>query len=114
MAKETFQRTKPHINIGTIGHVDHGKTTLTAAITKALAESGGGKFRDYASIDNSPEENAAVIIGSVLSACATRTFSRAVPMPMLHFQFSQWAQERRPGCAHPSHSSYSRISSSKR
>ncbi len=56
MAKETFQRTKPHINIGTIGHVDHGKTTLTAAITKALAESGGGKFRDYASIDNSPEE----------------------------------------------------------
>lgn len=58
MAKETFQRTKPHVNIGTIGHVDHGKTTLTAAITKALAEAGGGKFRDYASIDNSPEEKA--------------------------------------------------------
>lgn len=56
MAKETFQRTKPHINIGTIGHVDHGKTTLTAAITKVLAEAGGAKFRDYASIDNSPEE----------------------------------------------------------
>lgn len=56
MAKETFQRTKPHINIGTIGHVDHGKTSLTAAITKVLAEAGGAKFRDYASIDNSPEE----------------------------------------------------------
>lgn len=58
MAKETFQRKKPHVNIGTIGHVDHGKTTLTAAITKRLAERGGAKFRDYASIDNTPEEKA--------------------------------------------------------
>jgi elongation factor Tu len=58
MAKETFQRKKPHINIGTIGHVDHGKTSLTAAITKVLAEAGGAKYRDYASIDNSPEERA--------------------------------------------------------
>ncbi|MBA2727871.1 MAG: elongation factor Tu [Parachlamydiaceae bacterium] len=58
MAKEAFQRKKPHVNIGTIGHVDHGKTTLTAAITKVLAEQGGGKFRDYASIDNTPEEKA--------------------------------------------------------
>ncbi len=58
MAKETFQRTKPHVNIGTIGHVDHGKTTLTAAITKTLAEKGMAKFRDYNSIDNSPEEKA--------------------------------------------------------
>ena len=56
MAKEKFQRNKPHINIGTIGHVDHGKTTLTAAITKVLAEKGGANFRDYSSIDNSPEE----------------------------------------------------------
>jgi len=56
MAKETFKRTKPHVNIGTIGHVDHGKTTATAAITKVLAEAGGAEFRDYASIDNSPEE----------------------------------------------------------
>ncbi len=56
MAKETFQRSKPHVNIGTIGHVDHGKTSLTAAITKTLAEAGGAQFRDYASIDNSPEE----------------------------------------------------------
>lgn len=58
MAKEAFQRKKPHVNIGTIGHVDHGKTTLTAAITKILAEQGGAKFRDYASIDNTPEEKA--------------------------------------------------------
>lgn len=56
MAKETFQRTKPHINVGTIGHVDHGKTTLTAAITKVLAEQGRAVFRDYYSIDNTPEE----------------------------------------------------------
>ena len=58
MAKETFQRNKPHVNIGTIGHVDHGKTTLTAAITKHLAKGGGAVERDYASIDNSPEEKA--------------------------------------------------------
>lgn len=56
MAKETFQRTKPHLNIGTIGHVDHGKTTLTAAITKILSDEGQANFRDYMSIDNSPEE----------------------------------------------------------
>jgi len=56
MAKETFQRNKPHVNIGTIGHVDHGKTTLTAAITKVLADKGGADFRDFASIDNTPEE----------------------------------------------------------
>jgi len=58
MAKEAFQRNKPHVNIGTIGHVDHGKTTLTAAITKVLAEDGHCKFRDFASIDNTPEEKA--------------------------------------------------------
>jgi elongation factor Tu len=58
MAKETFQRNKPHVNIGTIGHVDHGKTSLTAAITKVLAEEGKAKYRDYASIDNTPEEKA--------------------------------------------------------
>lgn len=58
MAKEAYQRKKPHVNIGTIGHVDHGKTTLTAAITKTLAEKGQAKFRDYASIDNTPEEKA--------------------------------------------------------
>src|SRR6202166_1626648 len=58
MAKEQFQRTKPHVNIGTIGHVDHGKTSLTAAITKVLSGRGKAKFRDYASIDNTPEEKA--------------------------------------------------------
>jgi len=56
MAKETFQRTKPHVNVGTIGHVDHGKTTLTAAITKVLAEASGGEYRSFDSIDNAPEE----------------------------------------------------------
>ncbi|MEK9692905.1 MAG: elongation factor Tu [Rhodospirillaceae bacterium] len=56
MAKEKFERTKPHCNIGTIGHVDHGKTSLTAAITKTLAESGGADFKAYDEIDNAPEE----------------------------------------------------------
>lgn len=58
MAKETFQRNKPHVNIGTIGHVDHGKTTLTAAITTVLAKKMGGKARSFAEIDNTPEEKA--------------------------------------------------------
>ena len=57
MAKEHFQRTKPHVNVGTIGHVDHGKTTLTAAITKVLHERfGGTEIRSFDSIDNAPEE----------------------------------------------------------
>ena len=58
MSKEKFQRTKPHCNIGTIGHVDHGKTTLTAAITKVLAKAGGAKFVAYDQIDKTPEEKA--------------------------------------------------------
>ena len=58
MAKEKFERTKPHCNIGTIGHVDHGKTTLTAAITKCLSLEGGAAFMDYADIDKAPEEKA--------------------------------------------------------
>ena len=56
MAKAKFERTKPHVNIGTIGHVDHGKTTLTAAITKVLSLGGGAEFTDYANIDKAPEE----------------------------------------------------------
>src|SRR5687767_8277739 len=56
MAKETFDRSKPHVNIGTIGHVDHGKTTLTAAITKVLSAKGLASMRDFSSIDNAPEE----------------------------------------------------------
>ncbi len=58
MAKKRFERTKPHVNVGTIGHVDHGKTTLTSAITKVLAASGGAQYRPYDSIDNAPEEKA--------------------------------------------------------
>ncbi len=58
MAKDKFERNKPHVNVGTIGHVDHGKTTLTAAITKVLAIKGAADFREFASIDNAPEEKA--------------------------------------------------------
>ncbi|MDH5547154.1 MAG: elongation factor Tu [Gammaproteobacteria bacterium] len=58
MSKEKFERKKPHVNVGTIGHVDHGKTTLTAAITKVMAEKYGGEFKDYANIDSAPEERA--------------------------------------------------------
>ncbi len=58
MAKDVYDRKKPHVNIGTIGHVDHGKTTLTAAITKVLAEKGGAEAKDFSQIDNAPEERA--------------------------------------------------------
>jgi len=58
VSKEKFERTKPHVNVGTIGHVDHGKTTLTAALTKVQAEAMGGDFKDYGDIDNAPEERA--------------------------------------------------------
>src|SRR5882672_7647601 len=56
MAKKKFERTKPHVNVGTIGHIDHGKTTLTAAITKTLSLKGEAEFRPFDSIDNAPEE----------------------------------------------------------
>ena len=56
MSKLKFERKLPHINVGTIGHVDHGKTTLTAAITKVLASKYGGTFKDYGDIDSAPEE----------------------------------------------------------
>ena len=56
LAKKVFERTKPHLNVGTIGHVDHGKTTLTAAITKVLSEGGGANFVAYDQIDKAPEE----------------------------------------------------------
>ena len=58
MAKAKFDRSKPHVNIGTIGHIDHGKTTLTAAITMVMAKTYGGEMKDYASIDSAPEERA--------------------------------------------------------
>ena len=56
MSKEKFERNKPHLNVGTIGHVDHGKTTLTAALTKVLSAKSGGEFKAYDQIDNAPEE----------------------------------------------------------
>ncbi len=58
MSKEKFERSKPHVNVGTIGHVDHGKTTLTAAITKVMAQKFGGEFKAYDQIDSAPEEKA--------------------------------------------------------
>ena len=58
MAKDKFERTKPHVNVGTIGHVDHGKTTLTAAMTKVLAKRHGGDVKEFSEIDNAPEERA--------------------------------------------------------
>ena len=58
MAKAKFERSKPHVNVGTIGHVDHGKTTLTAAIATVAAITSGGEAKDYASIDSDPEEKA--------------------------------------------------------
>ncbi|MEE9446475.1 MAG: GTP-binding protein, partial [Arenicellales bacterium] len=56
MSKEKFERNKPHVNVGTIGHVDHGKTTLTAALTNVLAKEFGGEVKAFADIDNAPEE----------------------------------------------------------
>ena len=61
MAKAKFDRSKPHVNIGTIGHVDHGKTTLTAAITKVLAAKGGAEFMDYANIDKAQKKEKEVL-----------------------------------------------------
>ncbi|MFD1891583.1 GTP-binding protein, partial [Ottowia beijingensis] len=58
MAKEKFERSKPHVNVGTIGHVDHGKTTLTAAIATVLGKKFGGEVKSYDQIDNAPEEKA--------------------------------------------------------
>ena len=64
MAKAKFERNKPHVNIGTIGHVDHGKTTLTAAITKYLSLKGQAQFEDYANIDKAPEERESAVLQS--------------------------------------------------
>ena len=75
MAKGKFERTKPHVNVGTIGHVDHGKTTLTAALTKVGAERFGGEFKAYDQIDAAPEEKARGITISTahVAARAART-----------------------------------------
>mgnify|MGYP003204707761 CR=1 FL=1 len=79
MAKQKFERTKPHVNIGTIGHIDHGKTTLTAAITKYLAMQGGAEYTDYSSIDKAPEERERGITTTTRPA-KTMSKSRAVTM----------------------------------
>ena len=73
MAKEKFERTKPHVNVGTIGHVDHGKTTLTAAITTVLSEKFGGQAKAYDQIDAAPEERRAA------SPSTPRTLSMKPP-----------------------------------
>ena len=82
MAKQTFERNKPHVNIGTIGHVDHGKTTLTAAITKVLAEKGMAQFEDYADIDKAPEEREVLPLTPLMLSRRLRT----VTMHMLTAQ----------------------------
>ena len=85
MAKQKYERTKPHANIGTIGHVDHGKTTLTAAITKVLASKGGAEFMDYSMIDKAPEERERGITintSHVEYETATRHYARRLPGPM--------------------------------
>ena len=78
MSKEKFERTKPHVNVGTIGHVDHGKTTLTAALTKVMAEQHGGEVKGYDQIDNAPEER------SVASRLRRRTWSTRVTTVTTH------------------------------
>ena len=83
MAKQHFDRTKPHVNIGTIGHVDHGKTTLTAAITKTLAMKGDADFVDYANIDKAPEERERGITISMRRIPATMLTLTAPAMPTI-------------------------------
>ena len=73
MAKETFNRSKPHVNIGTIGHVDHGKTTLTAAIAAVLHKKGFAESRDFDTIDNAPEEKERGITMHTLTVQVTPT-----------------------------------------
>ena len=81
MAKAKFERNKPHCNIGTIGHVDHGKTSLTAAITKVLAKTGGATFTAYDQIDKAPEEKARGITTNTKRRTATMRTSIAPATP---------------------------------
>ncbi len=88
MSKEKFERTKPHVNVGTIGHVDHGKTTLTAAITTVLAKTYGGAARAFDQIDNAPEEKARGITINTshveyerwTTVCVSQSVKAAVPL----------------------------------
>jgi elongation factor Tu len=80
MSKEKFERNKPHVNVGTIGHVDHGKTTLTAALTKVMAEKHGGEFKAYDQIDKAPEEKARRTWSTRAMRATTRTWiARVTP-----------------------------------
>ncbi len=89
MSKEKFERTKPHVNVGTIGHVDHGKTTLTAAITTVLAKTYGGSARAFDQIDNAPEEKHVVspstllTLNMILLLVTMRTLTAQVTPTML-------------------------------
>jgi elongation factor Tu len=76
MSKEKFERTKPHVNVGTIGHVDHGKTTLTAALTKVMAEKHGGEVSAYDQIDNAPEERERARVTTVTTLTLTARDTR--------------------------------------
>jgi len=91
MAKEKFERNKPHANIGTIGHVDHGKTTLTAAITKVLSMKGQATFKAYDQIDNAPEEKARGITISITTSSMRPTSGTmptwTVPVTGLHQEY---------------------------
>ena len=87
MAKAKFERNKPHVNIGTIGHVDHGKTTLTAAITMALAQVGGAEAMRYDQIDKAPEEKArAAGIPARMGACVNLTPQEALQLYTLLYK----------------------------
>ena len=80
MAREKFERSKPHVNIGTVGHVDHGKTTLTAAITKVLGFQGMAEFREYGDIDAAPEERER---GITIPPLTSSTKRKGATMPTL-------------------------------
>ena len=92
MAREKFERTLPHVNVGTVGHVDHGKTTLTAALTKVAAEVFGGDAVDFANIDNAPEERErgiTIATSHVEYVSTARMFQLHVTMHTLIVQVTQ-------------------------
>ena len=93
--KAKFDRSKPHVNIGTIGHVDHGKTTLTAAITKYLALKGDADFMDYANIDKAPEERAR---GITINSAHVEYQTDARPVSYTHLDVYKRQPAPRRGC----------------
>ena len=92
MAKAKFERNKPHVNIGTIGHVDHGKTTLTAAITTVLAKKGLSELRSFDSIDNAPEEKERGVPLSEMFGYATDLRSRTQGRGAYSMQFDHYEE----------------------